>query len=108
MTYGRMGKYDEALECLVKALSIDEKNLPPFHRDIADSCNNIVVVFLQLGRFEEALKYLRRQLWIAEQSLPEGHPEIENCRNGHKVLERYASLQKRGIDFVNPFLGKFT
>lgn len=106
MTYGHMGKYDVALDYLVRALSIDEKIFPPFHRNIADSCNNIVVVLLQLGRFEEALKYLQRQLWIAEQSLSEGHPEIENLRNGKEVLERCALLQKKGIDFVNPFLDK--
>ena len=99
-----LGDHSKALEFLLKALAILEKVLPEGHPNIAASCSNIAFTLAQMSRIPDALPYIRRAVTIAERSLLDGHPNLVNFRQIQETLERCIEYQKKGIDFLNPFL----
>jgi len=63
MTYGRLGKKIESLENLEKSLSI-KKNLSVNDLSIADTLNEMAIVYNDLARYKESLKCYQESLEI--------------------------------------------
>src|SRR5437764_3798967 len=69
-------KYDDAIKLANRALAIREKWLPPDHPDIAESLNDIGVLYQQKGGFAPAKPLLVRALAIREKALKPNDPLI--------------------------------
>ena len=53
-----LGKYDEALRYYNECLEIEKRILPSNHSSIADTLNNIGLVYKDQGNYESAINYL--------------------------------------------------
>lgn len=72
-----LGEYSESLESLNKAIAYYEQeqdHLSP--SSLADSFNNIALVYGAMADFESALTYLQRAVAIDEQLLERDHPNL--------------------------------
>lgn len=81
-----MGRYQEALPFLVKALAVREKSLGPGHPDVAQSLNNLAELYRTQGQYAKAEPLYQRSLKIWEKSLGPDHPNVATS------LENYAEL----------------
>lgn len=79
-------KYNAALERAKRVLSIAEKELPPTHRELAQSLNNLAAVSQVRGNYWRAEQYLRRALAINEQVLEPEHPDLAAALNNLATL----------------------
>jgi Tfp pilus assembly protein PilF len=73
--------YDKALEYYSKSLEIQISLLPQNHPDIANSYNNISLIYYNKGENDKALEYQSKSLEIQILSLPPNHPDFANSYN---------------------------
>ena len=73
--FSSLGRYDETLPLLQRALAIREAVLRPTHPDMASSLNNLALLLKALGRYDEALPLLQRALAIREAARGPAHPD---------------------------------
>ena len=76
-----MGDPKRALENYNKALEIRQKALPLDHRDLADSYNNIGVVYQRMGEHTRALENFNKALQIRQKTLSADHPDFAASYN---------------------------
>jgi tetratricopeptide (TPR) repeat protein len=81
-----MGRYQEALPFLVKALAIREKSLGPHHPDVAQSLNNLAELYRIQGEYAKAEPLYQRSLMIWESSLGPDHPDVAASLNNVALL----------------------
>ena len=74
-------KYPEALKWHNKSLGIREKILDKEHPDIAQTNNNIAMVYCNQGKYSEALKLYNKSLVIREKILGKEHPDTATTYN---------------------------
>jgi tetratricopeptide (TPR) repeat protein len=67
-------------------LKMREKYYPTIHVDIADSLNNIGVVYKNQRKPEVALYYYQRALTIYEKFLPIGHPNRDRIERNIRQM----------------------
>jgi len=72
--YGKLGEYSEALECYLRALVIQERELGRDHLDVATTLHNLGVVSEKLSDHTEALESLQRAAAIRKRQLGGSHP----------------------------------
>src|SRR5262245_37304235 len=65
----RAGKFDEALPLAERELTIREKVLGPEHFEVANSLNNLAIVYSKTGSYEKAESLFQRALTIREKVL---------------------------------------
>ncbi len=91
------GDYLAAAELLREAAAQQEQSLGPFHPDLANTLNNLAVVYETIDRPADAERCYRRAYAIAMTSLEPGHPFVatseKNCRD---------FCAARGIPFEPP------
>ncbi|CAF2099722.1 unnamed protein product [Rotaria magnacalcarata] len=83
-----MGDYSKALKYYEKANKILEISLPPTHPDLAQSYNNIGLVYKNMGEYSKALSYLEKALGIWRKSLPSTHPHIKTVMNSIAAVKK--------------------
>jgi CHAT domain-containing protein/Tfp pilus assembly protein PilF len=59
-----------------RALAIREKSLGPEHRDVAQSLNNLALLYIKMGDYAKAEPLQQRALAIQEKSLGPEHPDV--------------------------------
>ena len=104
-------KYDEAIEAASRALAIREKLLPPDNPEIAESLNDLGVLYQQKGELAQARPLLVRALAIREKALKPDDPLIvetlsnlaavyradNDYRNAGPLLQRVLSLNEQAL-----------
>ena len=79
--YDEMGKYSKALSSYERSLEIRKVALPPNHRDLAISYNNIGLVYQNMGEYSKALSSYEQSLEIMKVALPPNHPDLAGSYN---------------------------
>jgi tetratricopeptide (TPR) repeat protein len=82
-------RYAEAEPLYQRALGIMEKALGPAHPNVAQSLNNLAVLYDDQGKYAEAEPLYQRALRIWEKALGPEHPKVAT------VLENYAPLLRQ-------------
>ncbi|HET9528775.1 MAG TPA: CHAT domain-containing tetratricopeptide repeat protein [Blastocatellia bacterium] len=104
-------RIDEAIEVAKRSLAIREKLLPPDSPDVAESLNDLGVLYLQTGELEQAGPLLARALAVREKALKADDPLIveslinlaevyrsdSNYRSAAPLLERVVSLHEQAL-----------
>ena len=75
------GKYGEAEKPLTRSLEIREKALGPEHPNVADSLNNLALLYRTQGKYTEADPLYKRALKIWEKALGPEHPNVADSLN---------------------------
>ncbi len=82
----RAGKYDRAVVVAQKALEVAEQNVGPDHPDVAQSLNNLALLYQTQGEYAKAEPLYKRSLGIWEKALGPDHPRVAT------ILENLADL----------------
>src|SRR5262245_40199771 len=88
-------KIDAAVTAAQRALAIREKELPPDDADVAESLNDLGVLYQQKGELEQSLSLLQRALAIREKSLAPASPLLI------ETLPTLALVYQARADFSN-------
>ena len=68
-------------QCTRRTLSIRLKKLGDDHPDVADTYNNMAVVYRNQGKYEEALAMHEKALSIYLKKLGDDHPDVADTYN---------------------------
>ena len=108
----RAGKFDEALPLAERELAIREKVLGPEHFEVANSLNNLAIVYSKKGIYEKAESLFQRALTIREKVLGPEHPAValtlNNLANLYIDRSEYAKaepLYERALSIREKALG---
>ncbi len=106
------GNYRLAGTALAEALSIREKALSPDDANLANSLNDLALLYGEQGRYAEAEPLYKRALAIGEKALGPEHPDVAIDLNNLAALYyaggRYADaepLYKRALAIGEKMLG---
>jgi tetratricopeptide (TPR) repeat protein len=80
------GRYANAQQPLERALALREKLLGPEHPDVAQSLNNLAVLYHAQGQYAKAEPLYQRALAIREQALGPAHPDTARSLNDLAAL----------------------
>ncbi|NEQ38166.1 MAG: tetratricopeptide repeat protein, partial [Okeania sp. SIO3I5] len=84
----QQGKYAEAISLAEKVLAIRKKVLGDNHPDVAESINNLAVLYLSQGRYTEAEPLYQESLAIMKEKLGDNHPNVATSLNNLAELYR--------------------
>lgn len=76
------GRYREAEPLFQRALSIWEQQFGPEHPKVAETLNNLALLYRDQGKYAEAEPLYQRALHIREQQLGPVHPLVADTLNG--------------------------
>ena len=82
----RTGEYDRAVVVTKKALEVAEKNIGPDHPDVAESLNNLALLYRIQGQYAQAEPLYQRSLAIWEKALGPDHPGVATSLNNLALL----------------------
>jgi CHAT domain-containing protein/Tfp pilus assembly protein PilF len=91
----QQGRYAEAIPLAQKAVDILEKALGPEHIDVANSLNNLALLYLSMGNYAKAEPLYQRALAIREKVLGPEHTEVAAS------LNNLAGLYRSSGNFAN-------
>src|SRR5215475_14056908 len=77
----RAGKYDESRPMAERALELREKALGPEHPDVAQSLNNLAILYRLKGDYAKAEPLYQRALAIREKAFAPEHPDVAGVLN---------------------------
>jgi len=87
-----LGRLEKALEFQLKALNIREQVLDKNHPDLAQSYNNIAMIYKAVKDYEPAETYGEKAVAILQRLFPNGHPNLETAkRNLEGIWKRCPS-----------------
>ena len=89
------GDYVSAETLLRKAARLQESSLGPLHPDLANTLNNLGVVYEMTGKPGDAEGCFRRAWAIASAALPPDHPFVATSR---KNLEDFCAARGRPVE----------
>ena len=81
-------QYDRAAIVAKKALEVAEKNVGPYHPDVATSLNNLGLLYDTQGQYAQAEPLYKRALAIREKELGPDHPDVATSLNNLAALYR--------------------
>lgn len=88
----KRGAYSEALPFYEQALAMREQALGARHPMVAESLNDLAVLYFEQGHYEESLPLFQRALAMREQTLGPIHPDVATSLNN---LARLSQKQGR-------------
>ena len=98
--------------CYKRALAIREKALGASHPDVAQTLNNLAVVYQEQGKYADAEGLYKRALAIYEKALGEDHPDVAQTLNNladvYQEQGKYADaegLHQRALAIKEKALG---
>jgi len=86
MALYQAGKLAEAVPLAQQALAIAEKASGPTHPKVAQSLNNLAVLYRDQGRYADAEPLFGRSLAIREKALGPNHPDVAQSLNNLGLL----------------------
>ena len=108
----RQGKYAEAAKIAKRASALAEKDFGPDHPNVAQSLNNLALLYRAQGRYAAAEPLYKRSLRIYEKALGPDYPAVATTLNNLAALYqrqgRYAAaepLYKRSLRVYEKVLG---
>lgn len=111
--FAEQGKLKESEKLYLEAISIRSKLLDRERRFLAESYNDIALVYVELKSFDEAENYFQKAIAIDEECLGSNHPEVATDLNNYgKLLMDIGKLQEaeqfitRGMKIRERALGK--
>lgn len=69
------GRYEEAIDCLMRAWEIQQNLFGPDSPETISACNNLGMIFADMGDLETAETFYRHALRVSLEYYKEGHPE---------------------------------
>ena len=106
------GRYQEAIPIAKRALAIHEKAFGPEHPAVAQSLNNLALLYSSLSDYAKAEPLYKRALAINEKTLGPEHPAAAQSLNNLAVLytsigdyAKAESLYKRALTICEKALG---
>jgi tetratricopeptide (TPR) repeat protein len=123
--YNRIGRllelmalYSSALPFFQRLLEIREHALGPNHPDVANSLDDLAIIYQNQGRYAEALPLIQRSLEIREHALGPNHPDVANSlgllatHNQNQgryaealpLIQRSLEIQERGLGPNDPYV----
>lgn len=79
--FWRMGDHRQALDYLMRAMKMSEKELGKDHPTVARRLNGIGLALWEKGEYDNALSYFERSLGILKKTLGPQHPNVTICLN---------------------------
>jgi CHAT domain-containing protein/tetratricopeptide (TPR) repeat protein len=108
----RQGHYAEGIASAKQALHVAENIFGADHPDVAESLNNLAVLYREQGQYAQAEPLYKRSLAIREKTLGAEHPDVAESINNLAVLysaqSQYAQaepLYKRSLAIWEKVLG---
>jgi len=102
VTLYQQGKYSEATELAEEALQLAEKTLGPEYPNMAQSLNNLAMLYRVHGKSAGAEPFCKRSLEIIEKALGPDHPQVAtvldylaNCYRKMGKLDEAKNLMAR-------------
>ncbi|BAY28681.1 peptidase-like protein [Nostoc carneum NIES-2107] len=109
----QQGKYSEAIPIAERALAIREKILGQEHPDVAESLNNLALLYSSQGNYAKAEPLYHRSLAIWEKVLGKEHPDVANSLNNLAALyqvqgnyDKAETLYLRSLAIREQVMGK--
>ena len=87
-TLYQQGHYAEAAKVAQEALEVAEKDLGDDHPTVAQSLNNLAVLYQAQGKYAEAVPLHKRALAIKEKALGPAHPNVATALGNMAGLYR--------------------
>ncbi len=75
------GQYGRAVVVAKEALELAEENVDPNHFAVAESVNNLAVLYHKQGQYAQAEPLYQRALAIREKALGPDHPAVAHSLN---------------------------
>jgi tetratricopeptide (TPR) repeat protein len=82
------GRYTDVEPLFQRALAIRKKTLDPKHPDMAESLNNLAVLYRTRGQYAKAEPLFDRALIIWEKALGPEHPHVATSLHNLALLYR--------------------
>jgi CHAT domain-containing protein/tetratricopeptide (TPR) repeat protein len=108
-----LGKYNEALPLIERALEIRERLLGNEHRDVADAIDTLATLYSRRGEYVKTEPLCLRALAIREKALGKDHPataqSLNNIAGVYTLQGKYVEAEpfyKRALDIREKALGK--
>ena len=79
-TYSALGRHQDALVMMEKALEFGRRVLPENHPHIGISCLNLGIICHKVGDLHRALQFAREALRIFQATLPPSHPHVTQAQ----------------------------
>jgi tetratricopeptide (TPR) repeat protein len=83
-----LGQFEKALKIQLKAKKIREKVLDINHLSLAESYNNLAVIYLHLKDYKKASQYGEKAVAILQGLFPKGHPDLDEYKQNLEKIER--------------------
>jgi tetratricopeptide (TPR) repeat protein len=90
----RSGQYDLAVIVGTRAVEVAEKNVGPNHPDVAQSLNDLAVLYSTQGQYAQAEPLYKRALAIREQALGPNDPLVAQSLKDLAALFRATKRSK--------------
>ena len=90
----RQGQYSKAIPIAKEVLAIREKALGPEHPDVAESLNNLALLYDSFNDYARAEPLYQRALAIYEKALGPEHPSVATSLNNMAELYRNTGRDK--------------
>ena len=91
-----LGEYDQAIKYHEKALESGLKNFGPDHPTVAQSLNNLALLYYTQGQYAQAEPLYKRSLAVWEKALGPDHPNVVTSLENMAVLYRKTGRVKAG------------
>ena len=92
-TYGALGRHQDALALLEKALDFFRRVLPQNHPHIAQSCYNVSFNLVRCGDLHRAVERAREAVRIWQATLPPSHKDVRDAQELVRDIERILALR---------------
>jgi tetratricopeptide (TPR) repeat protein len=83
-----MGDLEKALEFQLKALGIREEVLNKNHPDLAQSYNNLAMIYLDMKKYRKALTFGEKAVTILQHLFPNGHPKLDKFKKNLELIKK--------------------
>ena len=96
--------YDKALEYHNRALAIREKVFGTEHPDVAQSYNNIGLIYDSQGNYEKSLEYYNKALEIYEKFFGTEHPNVAMLYNNIGAICNSLRIYDKALEYFKKAL----
>ena len=102
--FSKLGNYLKDLTFCEKALTIQEKVLPPDDPELSNSYNNVGVAWIESGNYNKGLEFCQKALLIRQKILSPEDPDLADSYNNVGIAWGKLSDYVRQLDFCEKAL----